>query len=140
MKKQHISFPSIGQFREIIKAVHSSAKYHEVPVPKIKFTGATKLHGCFSKDTMVTLATGEQKPISDIVVGDYVLTYDTNIQEQCVSPVTNVWLGTDLQKNWVRLVFDDRKIECTEDHLFWTQRGWVEAKNLLSSDTFEVDS
>jgi hypothetical protein len=45
MTKQHISFPSIGQFREIIKAVHSSAKYHEVPVPKIKFIGTTKGHG-----------------------------------------------------------------------------------------------
>lgn len=43
--KTHISFPSIGQFREIVKSVHSSAKYHEVAVPKIKFTGTVKLHG-----------------------------------------------------------------------------------------------
>lgn len=45
MTKKHIPFPSIGQFREIIKAVQSSAKYHNVPVPKIKFTGTTKGHG-----------------------------------------------------------------------------------------------
>lgn len=41
----HISFPSIGQFRDVIKQVHASAKYLNVPVPVVKFTGTVKLHG-----------------------------------------------------------------------------------------------
>lgn len=43
--QQHISFPSIGQFNHVIKHIKSSAKYHDVPVPKVKFIGTVKLHG-----------------------------------------------------------------------------------------------
>lgn len=42
---QHISFPSIEQFRNVIKHVRDNAKYHQVPVPKVQFTGTVKLHG-----------------------------------------------------------------------------------------------
>ena len=45
METKHISFPSIGQFREVVKQVKSSAKWHNVSEPKIKFTGTVKLHG-----------------------------------------------------------------------------------------------
>jgi hypothetical protein len=41
----HISFPSINQFRNTIKVVQDRAKYHEVPIPKLKFKGSVKLHG-----------------------------------------------------------------------------------------------
>ena len=39
-------------------------------------------------------------------------------------------------KNWIELEFDlDKKIVCTENHLFLTtNRGWVRAKELESED------
>lgn len=40
-----IKFPSIEQFRNVIKHVRDNAKYHQVPVPKVQFTGTVKLHG-----------------------------------------------------------------------------------------------
>jgi hypothetical protein len=40
-----IKFGSIGQFKNIVKHVRDNAKYHGTPLPTIKFTGTTKLHG-----------------------------------------------------------------------------------------------
>lgn len=41
----HISFPSIDQYRNAIKRVVDSAKYHQVPIPSVKMMGTVKLHG-----------------------------------------------------------------------------------------------
>lgn len=40
-----IKFPSIGQFRDAIKQVQQSCKYHNVPLPTVDFCGTVKLHG-----------------------------------------------------------------------------------------------
>jgi hypothetical protein len=45
MSKPMIKFPSIGQFRDAIKQIQSSAKYHDVQVPKLKVIGSVKIHG-----------------------------------------------------------------------------------------------
>ena len=42
---KHISFPSIEQFRNVVKHVRDRAKFHQVPVPTITFVGTVKLHG-----------------------------------------------------------------------------------------------
>lgn len=42
---KHISFPSIEQFRTVIKHVRDNAKYHNEPVPTLVFSGTVKLHG-----------------------------------------------------------------------------------------------
>jgi hypothetical protein len=136
-----IKFPSIGQFRDAIKQIQSSAKYHGKPVPKLKMVGFTKVHGCFSSNTLVTMATGDQKKISDIEVGDSILSYDTNAGTQTVKKVMTVFDKVKLEKEWVRLHFNDRVIECTADHKFWTStRGWVEAQNLKPTDIFVIDA
>jgi len=44
-KNTFIKFPSTGQFRDAIKQVQSTAKYHNVPVPKVRLQGTVKLHG-----------------------------------------------------------------------------------------------
>ncbi len=50
---RHISFPSIDQFRSVIKHVKDTAKFHNEPLPTLNFSGTVKLHGtnhavCFS--------------------------------------------------------------------------------------------
>lgn len=42
---QHISFPSIEQYKNVIKHIRDSAKYHECQLPVVKFVGSVKLHG-----------------------------------------------------------------------------------------------
>lgn len=41
----HISFPSIGQFKQVVKTMRDAAKYHETTLPTVKFRGTVKLHG-----------------------------------------------------------------------------------------------
>lgn len=41
----HISFPSIGQFRQAVKGVCKSAEHHNVAVPTIQYEGTVKIHG-----------------------------------------------------------------------------------------------
>lgn len=42
---EHISFHSIEQFRHTVKCVRDRAKYHNVPLPILTFSGSVKLHG-----------------------------------------------------------------------------------------------
>lgn len=42
---KHFSFPSIDQYRVVIKHVRDRANYHGVAVPKLNFNGTVKLHG-----------------------------------------------------------------------------------------------
>jgi hypothetical protein len=42
---QHIPFPDIAQFRNVVKLVRERADHLGVPVPTISFVGSVKLHG-----------------------------------------------------------------------------------------------
>lgn len=42
---QHIKFPSIEQFRNVIRTVRDNSKYHGVANPTLEFVGTVKLHG-----------------------------------------------------------------------------------------------
>jgi hypothetical protein len=42
---KHIAFPSIDQFRSVIKHVVDNCKHHQVILPVLTFTGTVKLHG-----------------------------------------------------------------------------------------------
>lgn len=147
--KKHIKFPSIEQFRNVIaniKRQHEFAGLDETgeaiydrvkPKPILTFTGTIKLHGCFEKNTLVTLANGEEVPISDIKVGDYVLSYDFKNNVIVENEVYDIDSSVS-DKKWLKLYFDnDTFIKCTEDHKFFTKnRGWVEAKDLDSNDEY----
>ena len=42
---KHISFPSIEQYRNVVKTVQERCRFHNVPLPKLVFHGTIKLHG-----------------------------------------------------------------------------------------------
>lgn len=129
-------FSSIQQFSGVVKWVRDNCKYHGTPLPKLTFSGSVKLHGCFKSDTPVTLANGEQVHISEIVVGTYVNSYDLTQNEFVPQKVLKV-LNNGVGKEWCKLIFDDREIICTKDHLFYTKnRGWIAANDLTEIDEF----
>jgi hypothetical protein len=41
----HISFPSIEQYRNVVKLVSDRCRFHNAPLPKLTFHGTVKLHG-----------------------------------------------------------------------------------------------
>lgn len=42
---KHFSFPSITQFRNVVKNIRDNAGYHGIPLPVVTFQGTVKLHG-----------------------------------------------------------------------------------------------
>lgn len=42
---KHLSFPSIEQYRTVIKTVRDNCSYHNLPLPVLFFNGTVKLHG-----------------------------------------------------------------------------------------------
>jgi major membrane immunogen (membrane-anchored lipoprotein) len=147
--KKHSAFPKIGQYRQVVKEAQLRSSYigkdengdpmydHSMASPTMIFKGSVKLHGCFDKDTLVTLSNGEEVLISEINIGDSVLSYDTKKNIMVNKIVTNTQ-NFDSDKNWLELEFDDGNIiKCTEDHKFYTKnRGWIEASDLTSEDEF----
>lgn len=146
---KHINYPKTGQYRNVVKKVKDKATFIGVDEngdgifdisktkPVLKFKGTVKLHGCFDKDTLVTLANGEEVPIKEINIGDNVLTYNIETNEYVDGEVYHIENG-ESDKDWLRLTFDDNSIiECTSDHKFYTKnRGWVKAMDLTSEDKF----
>ncbi len=149
--KRMIKYPSIEQFRTIIKNVQHAAQYvrydeatdqpimnRGAAMPKVTAVATEKIHGCFEKNTMVTLANGEQVPISQLEVGTYILSFNTDTGVDEYKKVTGV-INQKLNKEWCKLVFDSAEIICTKDHMFWTEnRGYVEAQYLTSEDIFKT--
>jgi len=145
-----IKMPSISQFRETIRNISHQARFvgldeaenpvydNMKPLPVIKFTGTVKLHGCFEKNSLVTLANGENVPISTITEGTYIISYNHNTQENEFKKVVKV-INQKLNKEWCKLIFDKTEIICTKDHKIWTEnRGYIEAQYLKDNDIFKT--
>jgi len=103
-----------------------------------------KMHGCFPYNTRVRMADGTAKDISKINKGDEVLGYDISKGLVAKTKVTNIF-DNGKTKEWVKIKLNHKAptlfsnkveaIECTPDHLFYTQRGYKKAKDLSPSDT-----
>ncbi|MFW9602975.1 MAG: hypothetical protein ACMV1B_11755, partial [Prevotella sp.] len=85
-----IKYPSIEQFRNVISTIQRTAQFVRydtetnqvitdptAKLPVITAIGTEKIHGCFEKNTLVTLANGEEVPISKLDVGTYILSFNT---------------------------------------------------------------
>lgn len=133
-------FTSIESFRHVIKHVRDYTSKVGKPLPTINFEGTVKLHGCFSKNTLITLADGDRIPIDSLTKGTQILSYDFINSTQVISEIEEVYIN-DLEKEWIKLSFDDgTEINCTEDHKFYTaNRGWVKAIELNNDDEFILD-
>jgi hypothetical protein len=85
--------------------------------------------GCFSKDTKIMMASGQEKQISDIMENDYVLNphYGVGVR------VKKVVKGPE-KKSLYEVQIGKNKVEVTEDHPFFTQRGWLQARELKAGD------
>jgi hypothetical protein len=99
-------------------------------------TVATKCVGgamSFGGETLVLMADGTAKPISEVEVGDMVLAQDPETSEIGARKVTATWVHDD---DLVRLEIDGDIVRTTEDHPFWndTDKQWQRADQLDSGD------
>ena len=93
-------------------------------------------HYCFGivpyqSHPRVITSRGPSKKLAEIQVGDYLMTYDEdmNLVETRVESVSS-----RLVDSWMLLRIQDKKYYVTFDHPFFTTRGLVEAQNLEIGD------
>lgn len=88
---------------------------------------------CLVGDTLVTMVDGS-KPISDIIPGDKVYSFNTETGEREVDTVVN-WMETGSTEEVVEIETEDGGIiRCTPNHKILTQKGYVEARYLTTDD------
>ena len=98
---------------------------------------SVKCHGCLEKTSRVMLANGEELPISEIEIGDIVLSFDGEKNDFVPAKVKNVIEKPIVDElDWYRLSLDNgRELVCTGDHKILTKnRDWVQAKDLEEND------
>ena len=79
---------------------------------------------CFAGDTMITTINGKV-PIKDVKAGDMVLTYNESTQKCEYKKVLK-----NIKKTITQPLVKIGDTICTENHKFYTDDGWVEAKEL----------
>lgn len=95
---------------------------------------------CLDINELVIMANGSKKHIKDIKIGDQILSVNPKTYEQSITTVVNHMIRKPLKKV-IRLITElDRQIVCTEDHLFLTPEGWVEAINVRYACIFPLQT
>jgi len=89
--------------------------------------------GCFTKNQMVHTSLGV-KPISEIKIGDNVLSYNHELKENEYRKVTNTFVHkTHTDKLYRVKMKDGTTIEVTENHEFFTGISYLKIKEILVS-------
>jgi len=89
---------------------------------------------CFPKGTRITMANGTEKDISEIVVGDHVVTHTGE------SKLVSETFKRDGTDGYNISVYGrtSETVKCTKEHPFWAMRDgvqqWIKAEDLLKSD------
>lgn len=86
---------------------------------------------CFTGDTLVKKDSG-YTPISDISIGDMVWAYDRQSGTYGHYPVTNLFVSN--ASNLLVLEIGNEILRVTPEHPFLTERGWVDANDLIVGD------
>ncbi len=89
--------------------------------------------GCFTAGTMIATPSG-QRPIEQIKIGDWVITWDPNQGRMVPGQVTHTFMHKSEPTLW--LVTSGGSVNTTAIHPFWDGHKWVEAGNLLPGKSY----
>lgn len=89
---------------------------------------------CFPAGTLV-----DGTPIENVKVGDKVTAFDETTGQLSSRPVTHVFKNP-MPDEMVRIDIGHHVIYATSEHPFWTDAGWVNAKDLTSDHTLYADA
>jgi hypothetical protein len=124
-----------GEGNDIVKEIP--------PAPKRKYEISEKMDGCFHHSTLISTDQGKLKigAIFHQKLPVKILTYNEATKRTEYKEIEQYHYYKDKQVDCVVSVGHRGKgnrakqIKCTQDHLFLTDKGWVEAKNLQQGDT-----
>ncbi len=86
---------------------------------------------CFIGETLVNTKFGYKK-IKNINKGDLVYTFNEISKKIELKKVIKV-IKKPIYKDLCEVSINGKKIICTQDHLFFTKKGWTQAKNLAKN-------
>lgn len=91
----------------------------------------------FAADTLVLMADGSRKPISQISPGDLVMAEDPITGERGPREVTHTWVHPD---DLYDMTIDGNLVVTTEDHPFWsvTDQMWEDAIDLAAGELVQT--
>jgi hypothetical protein len=116
-----------------ILEIYPGEKYDDTAITEIYFDGID-VH-CFARETQVLLSNGKTKNISDIVMGDEVMTY---VSGQLI-PSLVVGVQSAFHPEMMEYVFTDRTLVLTADHPLMDIHGvwkcWSPKKAKAQLDT-----
>lgn len=92
---------------------------------------------CFPAGTMVVTPTGE-RPIESVRVGDKILAFNEKTGTFHSRKVMRLFKNP-APRTMIDIDINGRKVLATPGHPFWTDRGWVEAKDLRDGDRCLVE-
>jgi len=91
---------------------------------------ASEMGGCFLGGTLVTMADGKQKPIQDVNIGEYVLTYKSDLDKTLVaSKVTDTHAVEQ-----VGYLIINGNLKVTPNHIILLNGRWQEIGNAQQGD------
>jgi DNA-directed RNA polymerase beta subunit len=79
---------------------------------------------CIFKDEPVYMANGTTKKICDVEVGDEVITFNPETQQQSITKVSHTYTNKTDKQLFDLTTISGRKITATFDHRFMTYEGW----------------
>jgi DNA-directed RNA polymerase beta subunit len=91
---------------------------------------------CIDSNEPVYMKDGTSKKISDIEIGDEVITFDPINKKQSVSKVTYAITKPTKKQLYELLTISGRKIKATFDHQFMTVNGWKKIEEIDIMDDF----
>lgn len=89
-------------------------------------------HSCFLGNTTIN-----GKKIKDIKVGSLQKSFNFVTGKYENKKVLNVFKNK-LTENLIKIKCNGKEIVCTESHKIYTKRGWVKARDILSTDELQV--
>jgi hypothetical protein len=86
---------------------------------------------CFDENTMVVTDSGSKK-ITQLSIGDKVLSYDEKECKEVYNNVKNVFRYNNYKKTIKVKLKNGKEIIATEDHEFYYEGGWHSLKYIVS--------
>ena len=115
---------------QIIKSIFRilTQKIGKLNVPMIVTNHVYAVIGCLTEGQMVRMNDGSLKDISDIIVGDEVLSENNTVKKviQTHEYMTEEVYEIEMEDGYV--------MNCSSNHKFMTKDGWVEASNLTGKE------